>query len=67
MISTFKQHPLYTTTFGAAYVADSLEMLAQFPDDSVNLVITSPPFALLRQKDYGNKDEYEYVDWLGGR
>lgn len=26
--------------------------------------MTSPPFALQRQKDYGNKDQTEYVDWL---
>ena len=26
--------------------------------------MTSPPFALLRQKEYGNKDEHEYIDWL---
>jgi site-specific DNA-methyltransferase (cytosine-N4-specific) len=64
MLPKFKQSPLYTTEHGAAYVADSLEMLAQLPDDSVNLVMTSPPFALQRQKEYGNKDEYEYIDWL---
>ena len=64
MSHTFKQHPLYTTEHGAAYVADSLEMLAQLPDNSVNLVMTSPPFALQRQKEYGNKDEYDYIDWL---
>lgn len=64
MLPKFKQSPLYTTEQGAAYVADSLEMLAQLPDDSVNLVMTSPPFALQRQKEYGNKDEYEYIDWL---
>lgn len=34
------------------------------PDNSVNLVMTSPPFALLRQKDYGNKDQSQYVAWL---
>nr|WP_329604305.1 DNA methyltransferase [Saccharobesus litoralis] len=39
-------------------------MLAQFPDDSVNLVMTSPPFALLRKKEYGNKDQHEYIEWL---
>ncbi len=33
-------------------------------DNSVNLVITSPPFALLRKKEYGNKEQHEYVDWL---
>lgn len=36
----------------------------QLPDNSVNLIMTSPPFALLRKKDYGNKDEVEYVGWL---
>lgn len=56
--------PIYTTEFGQAYAADSLQILAEFPDDSINLVMTSPPFALLRQKAYGNKDQEEYVEWL---
>jgi site-specific DNA-methyltransferase (cytosine-N4-specific) len=34
------------------------------PDDSVNLVVTSPPFALQRQKEYGNVEQHEYIDWL---
>jgi site-specific DNA-methyltransferase (cytosine-N4-specific) len=63
-LQTFKQKPLYQTKFGSAYVADSLDMLRQLEDNSVNLVITSPPFALLRVKDYGNKDQHEYIDWL---
>jgi len=41
-----------------------LELLAELADSSVNLVMTSPPFALQRQKDYGNPDQGEYVDWL---
>lgn len=60
----FKEKPLYNTELGSAYVADSLEMLAQLPDNSVNLVMTSPPFALQRKKDYGNKEQHEYIDWL---
>jgi site-specific DNA-methyltransferase (cytosine-N4-specific) len=32
--------------------------------NSVDLVITSPPFALQRQKEYGNEDQEEYVAWL---
>src|SRR5438067_1021593 len=56
--------PAYTTGFGAAYCADSRKLLAELPDDSVNLVMTSPPFALQRQKAYGNKDQQEYVEWL---
>ena len=63
-LPTFEIQPLYQTDLGAAYVADSLDMLKQLPDGSVNLVVTSPPFALLRVKEYGNKDQHEYIDWL---
>ena len=57
-------NPAYSTQLGAAYVGDSLRLMADLPDGSVNLVITSPPFALQRQKEYGNFDQNEYVDWL---
>jgi site-specific DNA-methyltransferase (cytosine-N4-specific) len=56
--------PLYTTDFGEAYVGDSVELLCGLPEESVDLVMTSPPFALQRQKEYGNKTESDYVDWL---
>jgi DNA modification methylase len=55
---------LYKTVYGQAIVGDSLELLAQLPENSVDLVITSPPFALQRQKEYGNLDQEEYVGWL---
>lgn len=54
----------YSTPLGAAYCGDSRELLKQLPDDSIDLVMTSPPFALQRQKAYGNKDQAEYLDWL---
>jgi len=54
----------YSTRLGKAVCGDALELLGELEDDSVSLVITSPPFALQRKKEYGNKDEYEYVDWL---
>jgi site-specific DNA-methyltransferase (cytosine-N4-specific) len=56
--------PAYTTQNGAAYADDSRKLLQELDDNSVDLVITSPPFALLRQKAYGNKDQSEYLDWL---
>ena len=56
--------PAYVTDWGASYCGDSIELLSKFPDDSINLVITSPPFALLRKKEYGNKDQHEYIEWL---
>jgi len=58
--------PAYTTELGAAYCADSMAWLPSLDDSSVSLAITSPPFALLRQKAYGNKIEDEYLDWLLG-
>lgn len=56
--------PAYTTRQGRAYHADALDVLRQLPDDSVALVFTSPPFALRRQKAYGNVSAAEYVEWF---
>ncbi len=58
--------PAYCTRLGAAYCGDSQQLLEAVPDGTVNLVMTSPPFALQRQKEYGNKDQAEYVEWLAG-
>lgn len=60
----FDTTPAYFTDFGAAYCGDAIEFLKQLEDSSVNLVITSPPFALQRKKEYGNKDQSEYIAWI---
>lgn len=54
----------YITNYGKMIYGDSLEVLAQLEDESIDLVVTSPPFALQRKKEYGNKEQHEYVDWL---
>ena len=54
----------YKTRLGRAYCGDSLDLLKSLPTGSVNLVMTSPPFALQRQKTYGNVAEVDYVDWI---
>lgn len=56
--------PLYSTCMGSAYVGDALQLLDRVSAGTINLVVTSPPFALQRQKEYGNKPQDEYVDWL---
>lgn len=56
--------PAYATEWGVAYCGDSLHLLPHLPTSSVDLVLTSPPFALQRQKEYGNKDQADYIDWL---
>ncbi|MES2386812.1 MAG: site-specific DNA-methyltransferase [Bacteroidota bacterium] len=57
--------PAYLTKLGATFLTDSRHLLASLPDESVDLIITSPPFALLRKKEYGNEDQADYVEWLG--
>ncbi len=56
--------PDYTTPYGAAYLGDSRDMLKALPDSSVNLVFTSPPYALHFKKEYGNVSKNEYVEWF---
>ena len=58
------KNPLYSTKYGSAYLGNSLELLDQLETNSVNLVITSPPFALQREKSYGNVSQDLYIDWL---
>ena len=54
----------YNTSFGAAYLHDSLKVLKALPDNCINAVITSPPYALHFQKEYGNVAKSDYVQWF---
>lgn len=56
--------PYYKTELGKAYLGDSLEITKKIPDNSINLILTSPPFALTSEKEYGNKKEQEYINWF---
>jgi site-specific DNA-methyltransferase (cytosine-N4-specific) len=56
--------PVYRTPLGRATAGRAEDWLPSLPARSVDLVITSPPFALLRQKSYGNLEQDDYVDWL---
>lgn len=56
--------PYYTTSYGAAYRGDSRDLLDELPENSINLCVTSPPFALQRKKEYGNEDPDDYNDWF---
>ena len=55
---------VYTTTLGAMYHGDSLELLESLEPGTVNLILTSPPFALTRPKEYNNHPEDQYVEWF---
>lgn len=56
--------PYFTSRYGAAYLGDSLELLREVPSGSVNLVVTSPPYALHFKKEYGNETKDRYVQWF---
>lgn len=55
---------VYGTALGKMYCADSLEFMKEMPDESVDLVVTSPPYALHFKKEYGNIDQEGYVNWF---
>lgn len=46
------------------YNMDSLEFLESIDESSVNLIMTSPPFGLVRKKEYGNVDSDDYLEWF---
>ena len=56
--------PYYSENYGSAYLGDSHKLMQSMKDNCVNLILTSPPFALTRKKEYGNKSAEEYVDWF---
>ncbi|WP_257301040.1 site-specific DNA-methyltransferase [Haloarchaeobius sp. FL176] len=57
--------PAYTSDLGAAYHGDSRELLQELPTNSIDLVVTSPPFDLAHQKEYGDDwGEEDYQDWF---
>ncbi len=56
----------YATKLGKAFNGDSLAVLPHLIDQGVRvkLIVTSPPFALVRKKDYGNEDADSYLQWF---
>jgi site-specific DNA-methyltransferase (cytosine-N4-specific) len=54
----------HQTNNGRIFLGDSLELLRSIPDNSVDLIMTSPPFGLVRKKEYGNVDANKYLDWF---
>jgi DNA methylase N-4/N-6 domain protein len=43
---------------------DSAEVLKTFPDNSIDLIVTSPPYADQRKSTYGGISPAKYVDWF---
>jgi site-specific DNA-methyltransferase (adenine-specific)/site-specific DNA-methyltransferase (cytosine-N4-specific) len=45
-------------------LGDSREILKELPDNSVDLIFTSPPYADQRKKTYGGIHHDKYVEWF---
>jgi len=58
-----KYVPSFQSRLGSLYLADCLEFIRTIPDDSIDLVITSPPYD--GQPKYGNGEKYGR-DWYEG-
>jgi DNA modification methylase len=56
--------PFHAAKHGKVYLGDSLDVMASTRAESINLIMTSPPFALTRKKEYGNKQDDEYLRWF---
>ena len=46
------------------HYGDCLEVMASFPDECIDLIVTSPPYADARRHTYGGVPPDEYVDWF---
>lgn len=55
--------PFFATDLGRLVIGDCLQTLRKLPDESVDLVVTSPPYD--GQPKYGNGEKYER-DWYAG-
>lgn len=62
--SDTKPELFHKTKHGKIFLGDSLDVLDSMKAKSVDLVMTSPPFGLVRKKEYGNADAHEYLDWF---
>jgi site-specific DNA-methyltransferase (cytosine-N4-specific) len=54
----------HQTPHGCLCLGDSLDVLRMRDDGSIDLIMTSPPFGLVRKKEYGNAGASEYCDWF---
>lgn len=59
-----KPRAYFKTKSGKMILGDSLHVLRSMDDNSVDLLMMSPPFGLVRKKNYGNVDAGEYIDWF---
>ena len=68
-INTIEKNNLFSTKTKTKVKADvilgdCLDVLKTLPDDSVDLIVTSPPYADQRKSTYGGISPEKYVEWF---
>lgn len=63
MLDSISHDPLWNKV----YFGDCLDVMKALPDDSIDLVVTSPPYADARKHTYGGIPPEEYVQWFSDR
>ena len=59
--------PLGAPLRGLVHVGDCLDVMRRMPADSVDLIVTSPPYADARKHTYGGIAPDDYVAWFTER
>src|SRR3989344_6737967 len=65
--STIKKINLFTEkdkVKADVILGDCLEVLKKTPDDSIDFIVTSPPYADQRKGTYGGVHPDKYVEWF---
>ena len=55
--------PAYDRNNAQLYVGDCVDVMAALPAESVDAIVTSPPYAMQRKATYGGIPEAEYPAW----
>jgi len=63
-VQTFEEGEARVDFVNRIIQGDCEQVLKEFPDNSVDLIFTSPPYADQRKTTYGGVKPAEYVDWF---
>jgi len=56
---------VFETTHGSIYKGNSSILMNNIlGEKSIDLIMTSPPYGLVRKKDYGNEETNRYITWF---
>jgi len=53
-----KENIFYETENGILYNGDCLEIMSKFPENSVDLVLTDPPYGVRKKEEWDNKENF---------